>query len=85
MTLPFMQRHHATVSTVHAFTKNPEDITRKADIVISAAGVPNLVRRNWLKRGSIVIDVGTNPVEVRVNVLKLYSYLFPFEFLTIFC
>ncbi|XP_020584452.1 bifunctional protein FolD 1, mitochondrial-like isoform X2 [Phalaenopsis equestris] len=58
-----LQRHHATVSVVHAYSKNPEEITREADIVISAAGVPNLVRRNWLKRGAVVIDVGTNPVE----------------------
>ncbi|KAG0456183.1 hypothetical protein HPP92_023971 [Vanilla planifolia] len=43
--------------------KNPEDISREADIIISAAGVPNLVRRNWIKRGAIVIDVGTNPIE----------------------
>ncbi|XP_042445388.1 bifunctional protein FolD 1, mitochondrial-like isoform X2 [Zingiber officinale] len=40
-----------------------QDVTREADIVISAAGVPNLVRGHWLKRGSVVIDVGTNPVE----------------------
>ncbi|KAJ6800924.1 bifunctional protein FolD 1, mitochondrial-like [Iris pallida] len=58
-----LQRHHATVSNVHAFTRNPGDITCQADIVISAAGVPNLVRRSWLKRGSIVIDFGTNRVE----------------------
>ncbi|XP_072993082.1 bifunctional protein FolD 2-like isoform X2 [Typha latifolia] len=58
-----LQRHHATVSTVHAFTRNPEDITREADVVVSAAGVANLVRGSWLKRGSVVIDVGTNPVE----------------------
>ncbi|WOL17023.1 hypothetical protein Cni_G25812 [Canna indica] len=58
-----LQRHHATVSIIHAFTSNPEDVTSEADIVISAAGVPNLVRGSWLKRGSIVIDVGTNPVE----------------------
>ncbi|XP_026427547.1 bifunctional protein FolD 1, mitochondrial-like [Papaver somniferum] len=58
-----LQRHHATVSVVHAFTKNPEKITREADIVISAAGVANLVRGHWLKPGAIVIDVGTNPVE----------------------
>ncbi|KAK9128259.1 hypothetical protein Syun_017056 [Stephania yunnanensis] len=58
-----LQRHHATVTIVHAFTKNPEEITREADIVISAAGVANLVRGNWLKRGAVVIDVGTNPVE----------------------
>ncbi|KAI8537109.1 hypothetical protein RHMOL_Rhmol09G0000400 [Rhododendron molle] len=56
-------RHHATVSTVHALTSNPEQITREADIVISAAGVPNLVRGTWLKPGAVVIDVGTCPVE----------------------
>lgn len=59
-----LQRHHATVSVIHAFTKNPEHLTREADIVITAAGVPNLVRGNWLKPGAVVIDVGTNPVEV---------------------
>ncbi|CAL9003101.1 unnamed protein product [Prunus brigantina] len=58
-----LQRHHATVSIVHAFTKNPELITCEADIVVTAAGVPNLVRGNWLKPGAVVIDVGTNPVE----------------------
>ncbi|KAF8397076.1 hypothetical protein HHK36_018714 [Tetracentron sinense] len=58
-----LQRHHATVSIVHAFTKNPEQITREADIVVSAVGLPNIVRGNWLKPGAVVIDVGTNPVE----------------------
>ncbi|XP_057972038.1 bifunctional protein FolD 1, mitochondrial [Malania oleifera] len=58
-----LQRHHATVSVVHALTENPEQITREADIVVTAVGVPNLVRGNWLKPGSVVIDVGTSPVE----------------------
>lgn len=58
-----LQRHHATVTIVHAFTKNPEQIAREADIVVTAAGVPNLVRGNWLKPGAAVIDVGTFPVE----------------------
>ncbi|KAL3839909.1 hypothetical protein ACJIZ3_024500 [Penstemon smallii] len=58
-----LQRHHATVSIVHAFTKNPEEITREADILVTAAGVPNLIRDSWLKPGAIVIDVGTTPVE----------------------
>ena len=68
------QRHHATVSVVHAFTKNPEQITREADIVITAVGVPNLVRGSWLKPGSVVIDVGTFPVEVTVVVIILKSH-----------
>lgn len=59
-----LQRHHATVSVVHAFTENPEHLTREADILITAAGVPNLIRGNWLKPGAVVIDVGTNPIEV---------------------
>jgi len=58
-----LQRHHATVSTVHALTNNPEQITREADIVVTAAGVPNLVRGTWLKPGAVVIDVGTYPIE----------------------
>lgn len=58
-----LQRHHATVTVIHAFTQNPEQITSEADIVVSAAGVPNLVRGNWIKPGAAVIDVGTTPVE----------------------
>ncbi|GAV77497.1 THF_DHG_CYH domain-containing protein/THF_DHG_CYH_C domain-containing protein [Cephalotus follicularis] len=58
-----LQRHHATISIVHAFTENPELLTSQADIVVTAAGVPNLVRGNWLKRGAVVIDVGTFPIE----------------------
>nr|CAB3456831.1 unnamed protein product [Digitaria exilis] len=61
--LPLPQRHHATVSVIHAFTTDPEAITRESDIVISAAGVANLVRGSWLKQGAVVIDVGTNPIE----------------------
>ncbi|CAJ1948274.1 unnamed protein product [Sphenostylis stenocarpa] len=58
-----LQRHHATVTVIHAFTENPEKITKEADIIVSAAGVPNLVRGNWIKPGATVIDVGTTPVE----------------------
>ena len=36
--------------------------------VVSAAGVANLVRGTWLKQGAVVIDVGTNPIEVKTVV-----------------
>ncbi|KAL3719705.1 hypothetical protein ACJRO7_004651 [Eucalyptus globulus] len=55
--------HHATVSTVHSFTKNPEQITREADIVIADVGIPNLIRGSWLKPGAVVVDMGTNQVQ----------------------
>ena len=56
---------------MHAFTKDPEHITRKADIVIAAAGIPNLVRGSWLKPGAVVFDVGTTPVEVKTKLFSL--------------
>ncbi|CAH9101229.1 unnamed protein product [Cuscuta epithymum] len=58
-----LQRHHATVTIVHAFSNNPDVVAREADILIAAAGVPNLVRGSWLKPGAVVVDVGTNPIE----------------------
>ncbi|GFY92586.1 amino acid dehydrogenase family protein [Actinidia rufa] len=58
-----LQREDATISIVHSRTKNPEEITRQADIIISAVGKPNMVRGNWIKPGAVVIDVGINPVE----------------------
>ncbi|KAK8487103.1 hypothetical protein V6N11_084449 [Hibiscus sabdariffa] len=58
-----LQREDATVTIVHSRTKNPEEITRQADIIISAVGQPNMVRGNWIKPGAVIIDVGINPVE----------------------
>ncbi|KAI3723144.1 hypothetical protein L2E82_34534 [Cichorium intybus] len=62
-----LQRHHATVSVVHAFTKNPENITCEADILVSDVGVPNLVRGDWLKPGVVVIDMGSTLVKGENN------------------
>ncbi|GJN18840.1 hypothetical protein PR202_gb06043 [Eleusine coracana subsp. coracana] len=58
-----LQKANATVSIVHSQTKNPEEITRQADIVIAAVGVANLIRGNWIKPGAAIIDVGINPVD----------------------
>lgn len=58
-----LQREDATISIVHSRTKNPEEITRQADIIISAVGQPNMVRGSWIKPGAVIIDVGINPVE----------------------
>lgn len=58
-----LQREDATVSIVHSRTKNPEEIVKQADIIISAVGQPNMVRGTWIKTGAVIIDVGINPVE----------------------
>lgn len=55
------------MTVVHALTKNPEKIACEADILVAAAGIPDLVRGSWLKPGAVVVDVGTNPIEVSVG------------------
>ncbi|KAG7558088.1 Tetrahydrofolate dehydrogenase/cyclohydrolase catalytic domain [Arabidopsis suecica] len=60
-----LQREDATVSIIHSRTKNPEEITRQADILISAVGKPNMVRGSWIKPGAVIIDVGIKRVEGR--------------------
>eukprot|EP00262_Sarcandra_glabra_P004933 TRINITY_DN16166_c0_g1_i3.p1 TRINITY_DN16166_c0_g1~~TRINITY_DN16166_c0_g1_i3.p1 ORF type:complete len:307 (-),score=58.47 TRINITY_DN16166_c0_g1_i3:241-1161(-) len=59
-----LQKQNASISIIHSYTKNPEEISRQADIIIAAAGVANLVRGSWIKPGAVVIDVGINPVDV---------------------
>jgi methylenetetrahydrofolate dehydrogenase (NADP+)/methenyltetrahydrofolate cyclohydrolase len=53
----------ATVTVTHIRTVNLPDITRTADILVVAAGVPGLVRGDWVKPGAVVIDVGINRVD----------------------
>lgn len=55
-------KENATVTICHSKTINLEAHTKRADIVVSAVGYPNLVKGHMLKEGSIVIDVGTNVV-----------------------
>ena len=69
-----MQNHNATVTRVHMLTKNPEKYTRDADIIISAAGCPNLVRANWLKPNAVVLDVGINHILVKILMPHKFQY-----------
>jgi methylenetetrahydrofolate dehydrogenase (NADP+)/methenyltetrahydrofolate cyclohydrolase len=50
-------QQNATVSVVHIYTKNMKEITRNADVLITAAGVPHLITEDYVKDGAIVIDV----------------------------
>ncbi|MGB0373975.1 MAG: bifunctional methylenetetrahydrofolate dehydrogenase/methenyltetrahydrofolate cyclohydrolase FolD [Flavobacteriaceae bacterium] len=53
---------NATVTLTHSRTKNLADITKEADIVVSALGVPNFLKVNMVKKGAIIIDVGITRV-----------------------
>ena len=53
---------NATTTIVHTRTKDLEGHCKRADILIVAAGVPGLVKPEWIKSGATVIDVGVNRV-----------------------
>ena len=52
-----------TVTIAHSKTKNLKEECLKADILVVAVGIPKLVKGDWIKKGSIVIDVGINKTE----------------------
>lgn len=51
---------NATVSVCHSKTKNLSEYTKKADILVVAVGKPNLIKKEMVKEGAVVIDVGIN-------------------------
>jgi len=53
---------NSTVTVVHTRTKDMSAHCKRADILIVAAGVPDLVKPEWIKPGACVIDVGVNRV-----------------------
>jgi methylenetetrahydrofolate dehydrogenase (NADP+) / methenyltetrahydrofolate cyclohydrolase len=58
---------NATVTVAHTGTKDLAFHCKRADILIVAAGVPGLVKPEWIKPGSCVIDVGVNRVGEKVS------------------
>lgn len=58
---------NATVTVVHTRTKDLAAHCKRADILIVAAGVPDLVKPEWIKPGACVIDVGVNRVGEKVS------------------
>ena len=58
---------NSTVTIVHTRTKDMESHCKRADILIVAAGVPDLVKPEWIKPGACVIDVGVNRVGEKIS------------------
>ncbi|SFR12026.1 bifunctional methylenetetrahydrofolate dehydrogenase/methenyltetrahydrofolate cyclohydrolase FolD [Poseidonocella sedimentorum] len=52
-----------TVMVAHKSSTNIPELARMADILVVAAGVPGLVKADWIKPGAVVIDVGINRVD----------------------
>ncbi|EEJ72298.1 bifunctional methylenetetrahydrofolate dehydrogenase/methenyltetrahydrofolate cyclohydrolase [Lactobacillus ultunensis] len=79
-----MLEQDATVTIAHSKTQNLEDLTKHADIVVSATGQAFLVTADMIKDGAIVVDVGINHVNGKLvgdvdfeNVKEKASYITP--------
>ena len=59
-------KENCTVTVVHSKTKDLKLECQKADILVAAVGVANLVKGDWVKKDSIIIDVGINKVGDRL-------------------
>ena len=57
-----MLNRNATVQVCHVYTKNLTEHTRRGDILVVAAGVPDLIKADMVKPGAYVFDVGINRV-----------------------
>ena len=52
-----------TVTIVHSKTRNIEQIAKQADIIVAAVGRPLMVKKEWVKKGAVIIDVGINRID----------------------
>lgn len=56
-----MLNANATVTICHSHTKDLPKLTKQADIVVGAVGIPEFIKAEWIKEGAIVIDAGYHP------------------------
>ena len=52
--------NNATVTIAHSKTKNLAEVCRSADILVAAIGIPKMIKKDFIKPGAAVIDIGIN-------------------------
>ena len=79
-----MLNKDATVTIAHSKTNNLKDITKKADILISATGIPHLIKEDMIKENATIIDVGVAKIDGKIvgdvdflNVSKKAKFITP--------
>lgn len=75
---------NATVTICHSRSKHIDEICRRADLIVAAVGVPHFVKKDWIKNGAIVVDVGIHRTDdnkiigdVVAEVMEIASYMTP--------
>lgn len=54
---------NCTVTICHSRTKNLAEYVASADIIVGAVGVPELIKKSWIKQGVVVVDAGFHPTD----------------------
>lgn len=79
-----LENMNATVTLAHSKTRNLSEVTKNADILISATGVKHLIKKDMVKAGATVIDVGVTRENGKIygdvdfdNVLDVVGYITP--------
>lgn len=78
-----LENRNATVTLCHSKTKNLINYTKQADILVAAAGSPNLIKKDMVKKNSVLIDVGVNRIDGKIvgdidkDVYDIVSYVTP--------
>lgn len=78
-----LENRNATVTLCHSKTKNLENYTKQADILVAAAGSPNLIKKDMVKKTSVLIDVGVTRIDGKIvgdiekDVYDTVSYITP--------
>jgi methylenetetrahydrofolate dehydrogenase (NADP+)/methenyltetrahydrofolate cyclohydrolase len=84
MAMMLLQKN-ATVTICHSHTKNLADLTRQADLIVAAVGIRNVLTKDMVKPGAVVLDVGMNRDELGklcgdvdfAGVSEVSSYITP--------
>lgn len=83
LAMMFLNRD-ATVTIAHSKTENLKDITKLADILVVAIGKPLFIKKGFIKKGAVVIDVGINRLSDKIvgdvdflDVKKKTSFITP--------
>lgn len=54
---------NCTVTICHSRTKNLAEYVASADIIVGAVGVPELIKKSWIKQGAVIVDAGFHPTD----------------------
>ena len=60
-------QENCTVTIAHSRTENIESVCAQADIIVTAVGRPEMIKKEWVKPGATVIDVGINRVIKKID------------------